>query len=180
MLGFLAGIIYANAGEWFIHKHLLHEDAKDKDSFWRFHWNVHHKNTRKNEFRDEDYEKPLFEEWNAQSKEVAALVGACALHLPLFPFAPEFVLGVCAHAGYYYYVHKKSHLEPEWAKENLPWHYDHHMGPDQDQNWCVTFPLFDYVMGTRVPYLGTEREQQDWENKLKRKQEQVAHLQVVS
>ncbi len=35
------------------------------------------------------------------------------------------------------------------------------MGPDQDKNWCVTFPLWDYVMGTRVPYIGTEKEQKD-------------------
>ena len=35
------------------------------------------------------------------------------------------------------------------------------MGRDQDQNWCVTFPLWDYVMGTRVPYIGTETEQKD-------------------
>ena len=37
------------------------------------------------------------------------------------------------------------------------------MGPDQDMNWCVTFPLWDYVMGTRVPYKGTEKEQKDIE-----------------
>ena len=179
MLSFITGILYANAGEWFIHKYLLHEDAKKKDSFWRFHWNIHHKNVRRNHFIDEDYLKPLFAEWNAQSKEAAALVGACLVHLPLLPFAPGFVSGVCFHAGYYYYVHKKSHLDANWAKENLPWHYDHHIGPDQDKNWCVTFPFFDYVMGTRVPYLGTERERQDREARLVKNTENVVEFKAV-
>jgi sterol desaturase/sphingolipid hydroxylase (fatty acid hydroxylase superfamily) len=31
-------------------------------------------------------------------------------------------------------------------------HYDHHMGKNQDSNWCVTRPWFDWVMGTRVRY----------------------------
>jgi sterol desaturase/sphingolipid hydroxylase (fatty acid hydroxylase superfamily) len=61
----------------------------------------------------------------------------------------------------YYLVHKKSHLDPEWARKHLPWHYDHHMGPNQDANWCVTLPLFDHLMGTREHYVGTEREARD-------------------
>jgi sterol desaturase/sphingolipid hydroxylase (fatty acid hydroxylase superfamily) len=61
----------------------------------------------------------------------------------------------------YYTRHKRAHLDPEWAREHLPWHYDHHLGPDQDQNWCVTFPWFDWVVGTRVKYAGTHREVTD-------------------
>ena len=38
------------------------------------------------------------------------------------------------------------------GKQHLPWHYDHHMGRDQNANWCVTHPLFDNVMGTRKIY----------------------------
>ncbi len=48
-----------------------------------------------------------------------------------------------------------------WARARLPWHYDHHMGPDQDATWCVTRPWFDVVMGTRNPYVGTPRETRD-------------------
>ena len=51
-------------------------------------------------------------------------------------------------------ANRRAHLDPEWAREHLPWHYDHHMGRDQNANWCVTYPLFDYVMGTRRKYLG--------------------------
>ncbi len=38
----------------------------------------------------------------------------------------------------------------------MPWHYDHHMGKDQNSNWCVTHPLFDMVLGTRKEYLGVQ------------------------
>jgi sterol desaturase/sphingolipid hydroxylase (fatty acid hydroxylase superfamily) len=35
------------------------------------------------------------------------------------------------------------------------------MGKDQDSNWCVTFPLFDYILGTRRKYVGTDEERAD-------------------
>lgn len=84
---------------------------------------------------------------------------------PTALISPGFTLGVWTSLINYYYVHKRSHLDPEWGYKYLPWHYDHHMGPDQDKNWCVTFPLWDYVKGTRVPYKGTEREKQDIERR---------------
>ena len=67
----------------------------------------------------------------------------------------------------YYRKHKRSHLDPAWAREHLPWHYDHHMGPDQDANWCVTHPFFDWVLSTRQEYLGTDKERADAEKKLR-------------
>jgi len=103
----------------------------------------------------------LFSGWNAQSKEAISLAGAALVVSPLLPIAPGFTLGMYTSLVNYYFVHKKSHMNPEWGYKYLPWHYDHHMGPDQDQNWCVTFPLWDYIMGTRVHYAGTEREQKD-------------------
>lgn len=56
---------------------------------------------------------------------------------------------------------ERAHLDPAWAREHLPWHDDHHMGPDQHKNWCVTRPWFDILMGTGVPYAGTPREAAD-------------------
>ncbi|MCX7997773.1 MAG: sterol desaturase family protein [Leptospiraceae bacterium] len=166
MLGIVAGLVYANAMEWVIHKYLLHEDGRKKGSFWRFHYSEHHKNARQHNFIDPDYEKSLLE-WNAQSKEALALVVGAGIHLPLFPLAPGFVSAVWFSIGYYYYVHKRSHQEPEWGRKHLPWHYDHHMGKNQDANWCVTFPLFDHIMGTRIPYVGTEQEKLDHQRRLK-------------
>jgi sterol desaturase/sphingolipid hydroxylase (fatty acid hydroxylase superfamily) len=170
VLGFIAGLVAANAAEWNIHKYLLHKDARRKGSFWRFHWAEHHKNVIQSEYYDPDYMRSVFSAWNAQSKEAAALVGAAALVSPLFPIAPFFTAGMWTSIANYYYVHKRSHLEPEWGYKYLPWHYDHHIGPDQDKNWCVTFPLWDYVKGTRVPYKGTEREKKDIERRERKAQ----------
>lgn len=175
MLDFFAGLVYANAFEWCAHKFLLHDEGKKKDSFWRFHWAEHHKVVRQNNFYDHNYDASLLE-WNPQSKEVAALIGAAVLHSPVFLVAPGFGLATLLSAANYYYVHKKSHQDPEWAREHLPWHYDHHMGPNQDANFCVTFPLFDYIMGTREPYVGTEKELAD----KKRREEILANKAAVA
>ncbi len=59
-------------------------------------------------------------------------------------------LSVLYSAGNYYYIHRRAHLEPDWAMRKIPWHYDHHMNSNQDANWCVTKPWFDYILGTRV------------------------------
>jgi sterol desaturase/sphingolipid hydroxylase (fatty acid hydroxylase superfamily) len=161
IVGFITGLVAANAFEWNMHKKMLHEHARQKDSFWRFHWADHHKHVIKEDYYDHDYTRNLFEGWNGQSKEAASLFGAAVAVAPLFPIAPGFTAGLWFSAWNYYQVHKKSHLNPEWGYKYLPWHYDHHMGPDQEKNWCVTFPLWDYVMGTRVPYKGTEKEASD-------------------
>ena len=60
----------------------------------------------------------------------------------------------------YFLIHRKSHLDPSWAKKYAPWHYDHHMGKNQDANWCVTFPLWDHILGTRKHYLKDLKESQ--------------------
>jgi sterol desaturase/sphingolipid hydroxylase (fatty acid hydroxylase superfamily) len=79
-------------------------------------------------------------------------VAAGVAHLPLLPVAPFFTMTVYWRAWRYYTIHKRAHLDRNWAKEDLPWHYDHHMGKDQNANWCVTYPWFDHVMGTRKRY----------------------------
>ena len=35
----------------------------------------------------------------------------------------------------------------------LPWHYDHHMGKNQNANWGVTTDWVDRLAGTRIKYL---------------------------
>ncbi len=158
MIGIPLGLLYSNASEWLIHKHLLHGRGKNKKSFWSFHFHEHHKASRQADMLDDDYHRPLFSAWDAQTKEVVTLTAAAVAHAPLLPVAPFFTLTVWWSAYNYYRVHKRSHLDPAWAKENLAHHWDHHMGPDQDKNWCVTHPFFDYLMGTREEYLGTDEE----------------------
>ncbi|NLE49369.1 MAG: hypothetical protein GX614_13300 [Sandaracinaceae bacterium] len=161
IIGFIAGLVAENAGEWVAHRYLLHEQGMKKGSFWSFHFHEHHRASRLSEFRDPHYERPLFSGLHAQSKEALALAAVALPFIPLLRVAPGLSLGVLTGIANYYRVHKKSHQDPEWAKHHLPWHYDHHMGPNQHANWCVTWPLFDHVMGTREYYLGTEREKKD-------------------
>jgi Fatty acid hydroxylase superfamily len=157
MIGIPLGLAVANAGEWLIHKHVLHGLGRERKSFWSFHWHEHHASARRSEMFDEAYTRPLFEPWEPQTKEAAALLGLAAAHLPLFPFAPFYVATIWASELRYYRVHKRSHLDVEWCRQHLPWHFDHHMGKDQDANWCVTDPFFDDLLGTRVRYSYGER-----------------------
>jgi hypothetical protein len=160
MIGIPIGLALANAGEWAVHKYVLHGLGKTRDSFWSFHWHEHHKASRKHCHRDPAYQRGVLH-WNGQGKEALALALASAAMTPLFPVAP-FLVGTFWYSTINYYrKHKRAHLDPEWAREHLPWHYDHHMGPNQHANWCVTNPWFDNVMGTRKPYVGTERERAD-------------------
>jgi len=168
MIGIPLGLLYANAGEWAIHKYVLHGRGRKKGSVWQFHWHEHHQEVRRNGHHHEAYERPLWG-WNGQTKEALGLAALAAAHVPLLPVAPFFAGTVLYSMVNYYRVHKRSHLDPEWAREHLPWHYDHHMGPNQDANWCVTRPWFDEWMGTREPYVGTEREARDRARAAKRR-----------
>ncbi len=160
MLGIPIGLITANATEWAFHKYVQHGFGKRRDSFWGFHWNEHHRAARRHGFEDPGYRRfPVGR--HAQGREVAALVGAGAAITPLLPVAPFFVATLWWSGWRYYHLHKKAHLDPEWAREHLPWHYDHHMGPNPNANWCVTRPWFDHLMGTRERYVGTAAETRD-------------------
>lgn len=160
MIGIPVGLVVANASEWLFHKYVTHGLGQHPTSFWRFHWHEHHQTVRKHDYADPAYRSSL-RRWNSQSKEALALAAGAVAVAPLFPIAPFFVGTLWYSALDYYRKHKRSHLDPAWARAHLPWHYDHHMGPDQDMNWCVTRPWFDHLMGTRQRYLGTDRAARD-------------------
>lgn len=164
MLGIPLGLAVANAGEWAFHKYVLHGLGCKPKSFWSFHWHEHHRDVRRNEHVDPRYQQESLMDsirnWSGQGKEAVALTLGGMTFAPLFPVAPFFVGTLWYSMARYYRVHKRSHLDTQWARDHLPWHYDHHMGDDQHKNWCVTHPWFDNVMKTRKKYIGTEREKQ--------------------
>jgi sterol desaturase/sphingolipid hydroxylase (fatty acid hydroxylase superfamily) len=151
MLGIPLGLLYSNAGEWLIHKYVLHGLGKKKGSFFSFHWAEHHRAARKHDFFDPDYQRSVFGQ-HAQGKEALAIAALMIAHAPLLPVAPVFTATVWYSALNYFYKHRRAHLDPEWAKRHLKHHFDHHMGREQDANWCVTKPWFDYLLGTRIDY----------------------------
>ncbi|MGE5184106.1 MAG: hypothetical protein ACM31C_18680 [Acidobacteriota bacterium] len=77
------------------------------------------------------------------------------------PVAPFYTLTTWYLLAKYRRDHRRCHIDPEWGREHLPWHYDHHMGPDQHQNWGVTFQWYDKLRGTRVRFVGTDKERAD-------------------
>lgn len=173
MIGIPLGLLWANATEWFTHKYVLHGLGKTKGRPFSYHFHEHHRATRQQGGADAGYQRSVLG-WHAQGKEVLGLVAAAALHLPLLPVAPLFTMTVWWSIRNYHRVHRKAHLDPAWAREHLPWHYDHHMGPDQHVNWCVTKPWFDHIMGTRVPYAGTPREAADLAKRARREAAQAS------
>lgn len=160
MIGAPLGWVYGHVMEWGIHRYLLHGAAKKRGHPFSFHFHEHHRNSRSNRFQDPIYERSVFH-WNGAGKEALALGIVTVAHLPLVTVAPWFTAAVVASSLSYHRVHKRSHQEPEWAKEHLPWHFDHHMAPNQDANFGVRRDWVDRLMGTRVPYLGTEKAARD-------------------
>ncbi|MFX7298873.1 hypothetical protein ABTI66_20110, partial [Acinetobacter baumannii] len=110
---------------------------------------AHHKRARLNHFHDEGYAQSMFKNAEIYNEKTAliGLAGAATIFLPVAPF---FTAGLYYGIWNYWRIHAKSHLDPEYAKNRIPWHYDHHMTSNQNANWCVTRPWFDYIMGTRV------------------------------
>jgi len=149
---FLAGLLYANAGEWLMHKYILHALGENPHSFWAYHLHAHHAACAEHAMVDPGYKTISLTTWNTQSKELVVLAGIVLLHLPLFIVLPSLTSALYLSLALYYYKHRKAHLDPAWAKQHLRWHYDHHLckQPSCSGNWCVTWPWFDYLLGTRV------------------------------
>lgn len=151
------GLAIANLTEWLAHRHMLHGLGRRRSSFWSFHWHEHHRASRKNGMLDPDYQRFPFG-WHAQGKEILALALGALPALLIVPWMPTLGLTLVWCGFDYYRKHKRAHIDPEWGRRNLPWHVDHHLGPDQDANWCVTRPWCDHLFGTRRPYIGTSLE----------------------
>lgn len=154
---FVGGLLIANAFEWVAHKYILHGTPRKgqprfspSPSSMNSHW-THHRMVRKTQFADECYEQGLAHERTRLELLALAVVATAASGISLLVSRQStgFVAAYWYSAGRYFYVHQRAHLEPEWAKQRIPWHYDHHMNTIQDANWCVTRPWFDYLMGTR-------------------------------
>jgi hypothetical protein len=143
-----SALIYSNILEWFIHKHILHGLGKNKNSFWSFHWHDHHKNARKSDNYDEDYLTHTV----PTIKEKLSIFFLSLTHIPVAFVSPIFYLSLLFCSFNYLRMHKKAHLDIEWGKRHMPHHYDHHMGANQDANWCVTYDWFDRIVRTRIRY----------------------------
>lgn len=156
MLGIPVALAVFGAGEWAIHKYLLHGLGRDRASRFSFHYHDHHQAVRRNGGYDPAYEGPPWASVT-QSREAIGLLAIGAVHAPLFPIAPFYTSTVWYCLWRYRRDHRKAHLDPAWARDHLSHHYDHHMG-DQDMNYNVVWSWFDTVMKTREIFVGTPKE----------------------
>ena len=147
MFFFFLGIVLGSLIEWAAHKYLLHNFSHR--IFSHSHFSVHHRNCRKNNNYDQDYENFPPKTLDEGLMEISLLLSGIALTSPLAFISFHLWLGLFFHACLYYFLHRKSHMDVEWGKKWMPWHYEHHMGKKQNSNWGVTNPVFDYVFGTR-------------------------------
>jgi len=157
MLGIPIGFLTANLTEWMFHKFVLHGLGKNKKSFWNFHWYGHHRSVRKLGMKDPDYNQMTASEL-LRTPEALSLLAGGSLLLPIASRFPWFAgtVWVCGIA--YYAIHYYSHTNPKWAYTYLPWHVDHHLY-DQEANFNVTLPLWDYILGTRRAPSTPEKQQ---------------------
>jgi len=144
---FFIGLFVANAGEWLMHRYVLHQCGKNPNSFWAYHWHEHHYTAQQYGMLDPGY-KQWPRRWNTQAKEGLTLLGILLLNSPFFWWASGYAYAIYLSTIVYYIVHRQAHLNIQWAKTYLPWHYEHHL-INSNANWCVTYPLFDYLMLTR-------------------------------
>ena len=149
MFGFPVGVFVANGMEWYFHKVWMHEFPIKHRNSPLFTHIAHHKRARQNNFYDQGYAESMFKNVEVYN-EKTAIIGLAAVATVFLPVAPFFTAGLYYGMWNYWKIHTKSHLDPEYAKKRIPWHYDHHMTSNQNANWCVTRPWFDYIMGTRV------------------------------
>jgi len=143
------GLLAENAGEWVFHRHVLHRLGKRPGSLWHYHWSEHHRVARANDMFDPCY-RGWPSHWDTHGKEVLFLLLVAAAHWPLSASIPWYVAGLYAGLAAYYVRHRRSHLDPDWARAHLPWHCDHHLGGNAEANWCISWPWFDWLAGTRA------------------------------
>ena len=82
-------------------------------------------------------------------REILGLYALLVLHFPIYFILPYFYYTLVVCTVRYFYVHQKAHRDTEWAKKHMPWHYDHHMGKNQDANWGVTTDIWDTILNTK-------------------------------
>ena len=138
----IASIIYTLIFEYIAHKHVLHNYKNFKSAF-KNHFKIHHGTSRRNKMHDPGYDKLISSHF-----EIFALLIILVVHFPVYFVSPFLYFCLAVNLAHYYYVHRKSHVDIEWGKQNLPWHYAHHMGKNQNINWGVRSPIIDKILGT--------------------------------
>lgn len=162
VISFPLGRLLAAAVEWSAHRYLLHGLGKKRGSLLSFHYRDHHRACRRNQMHDAEYVQGMLFDDNGRAREFWPVILGCVLVVVLCGmWAPLFALGGVYGGVLYLYMHHRAHADPQWCLRHAPWHYEHHMAPNQDVNWGVTNEWFDKLMGTRVSWEKAPRSDAD-------------------
>ena len=148
--------IYSHLLEYVLHRWWLHN--RKRKHWFRDHFGNHHKLARKNwmyDYRSHDKIQPT------KDREIKGLFLLGLIHSPVAIWFPWAYLVLVYSTFAYFIVHRRSHQDFHWARKNLPWHYDHHIGK-QNMNWGVRLPWVDWIAGTRIKYVGTKKEETEY------------------
>lgn len=151
----VVGYGLAVAIEWSVHNFVFHRLGKRRGSFFGFHYKDHHRAVRRTRGGDPAFDGTRFA-WNGYGREFWGVIGGMVLLAPLALVAPLCWVSAAVCGVHYHIVHMRSHRDPRWCQDHLRWHWDHHLGTNQDTNWGVTNQWFDCVMGTRRPWVSKQ------------------------
>ncbi len=171
----LGWVIYGSFYEWFFHKFWMHEVRTPREAF-RGHAIIHH-NLYKG---DEGYFVPEDEHAQHILLKPYALPLIFLMHLPIIllieKYIPHTAIGGCVSVVVYFvvyeYMHWNMHVPRKHFVEKFKWfqflrhhHHLHHKHPLK--NFCVLFPLADWMTGTMVTDASLERRKQAREAAIK-------------
>jgi len=168
----LVAWIYGHFLEYCTHRFYLHGRYRAAKSAFASHFKDHHSSSRKNRMGD-----PKYASWHLDPRndfEQRALFFLVIAHLPVLFFFPFAYLTLLYSAVSYYVIHNLQHRYPLWGREYFPWHFAHHLASDQHKNWGVRLPIVDYIFGTSVKYVGTDKETNDILKYVSRQREEYA------
>lgn len=143
--------LWGNLLEWLVHKHVLHGWGRARRGYWAYHWHTHHANVKRHGLVDPDYLRGKLASEQCAKETLGIWAAALAHAWLVWPRLPWAAAAILTYAALYLYCHERSHRDEAWARRWLPWHVEHHFGSDPDRNWCLTFPLWDWILGTRGP-----------------------------
>ena len=150
---------YSHVLEYSLHRWLLHN--RKRKQWFRNHFGDHHRIARRNMMLDSKAHDSIQIKGDP---EIKGLLVLALLHAPIAIVWPFAYATLVYSSVSYFFIHRRAHQDFRWARNNLPWHYDHHMGKNQNVNWGVRLPWVDWIMGTRVPWKGEQQEEREYNN----------------
>jgi len=150
--------IYGYILEYSIHRWILHNKSKYTKWAYYNHFICHHGKCRKNNMIESKYN----ENKTILNFEIKFGIVLSIVHIPiliLFPFS--YIVLILSMVSYYYH-HRSTHINVLTSRKNMSWHYDHHMGPNQNFNFGIRSDIIDRLLGTRKYYVGTKRERVEY------------------